>query len=334
MIRIFTGLLLLPLLLFSSACPSSPSSPPSKRIVKIITIPNGAGLSQIVKILEKKGILRYSRLFWLRVKILGKDNQLKAGQYEFSSDMKHGQILDFLVKGKVLRHRVTIPEGLTIKEIAMLLSQTGLVNGAEFLQKAKEVNFVKTLGIPASHLEGFLFPSTYFLVQNQFAKELIREMVKNYHAVFNRTYRKRARELGFSELEIVTLASIIEKETGSAKERPTISSVFHNRLKRKMKLQSDPTTIYGIPNFDGNLTKKHLQRYTPYNTYIIKGLPPGPIANPGKESIHAALNPETTDYLYFVSKNDGTHVFSTNVRDHNRAVDYYQRKRRNRNRSR
>ena len=160
------------------------------------------------------------------------------------------------------------------------------------------------------------------------ADAILREMVSRFNDVYNDTYRKRADELGLSQTEVITLASIIEKETSDPSERYLIGAVFHNRLKKGIPLQSDPTVIYGIKNFNGNLTKEDLQAESPYNTYLRKGLPPQPIANPGEESIKAALYPSSDRYLYFVSKNNGTHHFSTTLEDHNRAVDTYQKKRR------
>jgi UPF0755 protein len=155
---------------------------------------------------------------------------------------------------------------------------------------------------------------------------ILREMVSRFNDVYSDTYRKRADELGLSQTEVITLASIIEKETSDPSERYVIGAVFHNRLKKGIPLQSDPTVIYGIKNFNGNLTKEDLQAESPYNTYLLKGLPPQPIANPGEESIKAALYPSPDRYLYFVSKNNGTHHFSTTLEGHNRAVDTYQRK--------
>ena len=165
------------------------------------------------------------------------------------------------------------------------------------------------------------------LPKNILPEDLIGAMVKRFREVFLPEWTLRAKALKMSVHQIITLASIIEKETGAAFERPLISSVFHNRLKKGMRLSSDPTVIYGIRNFNGNLTRKDLETVTPYNTYRIKGLPPGPIANPGIDSIKAALYPAETDYLYFVSKKDATHQFSTNLKDHNRAVRQYQLRR-------
>ncbi|HNR12011.1 MAG TPA: endolytic transglycosylase MltG, partial [Thermodesulfobacteriota bacterium] len=188
--------------------------------------------------------------------------------------------------------------------------------------------FITSLGIKEGTLEGRLYPDTYKFVRNVKEEEIIRRMVKRFNGVFTEAMRQRANELGLSTQEILTLASMIEKETGAVNEKPLISAVFHNRLKRNMRFQCDPTVIYGLDNFTGNITKKELQTFTPYNTYVIEGLPPTPIANPGVESIRAALYPSKVDYLYFVSKNNGTHHFSRTMPEHNRAVDSYQRTKR------
>ncbi len=187
-----------------------------------------------------------------------------------------------------------------------------------------DASLAKGNGINADTFEGYLFPDTYHFPGDVQAEKIIQAMVKRFHAVFTPEWRTRAETLGFTVHQAVILASIVEKETGDPSERPVISSVFHNRLKRNMRLESDPTVIYGIKNFNGNITRKDLKRKTPYNTYRIKGLPAGPISNPGKESIRAVLYPANTRFLYFVSKKNGTHAFSTNLADHNRAVRQYQ----------
>jgi UPF0755 protein len=186
------------------------------------------------------------------------------------------------------------------------------------------LEFINQLKIPGMTLEGYLFPDTYFFSKETDCKTLITKMVSTFHKTFNDMWKARAKELDLSVHEVVILASIIEKETGNAKERAVISSVFHNRLKRNMRLESDPTVIYGVSDYHGRIRYKHLRRVTPYNTYKINGLPAGPIANPGALALKAALYPARTNYLFFVSKNDTTHQFSTNLKDHNKAVKKYQ----------
>ena len=301
-------------------------SKPAGDEIFTVVIPSGAGLSQITKILHSEKVISFPKIFWLRAKLTGKEKDLKAGEYQMQKGMSHDQVLHLLITGEVIRYRVTIPEGLTFVEIAKIFGETNLINEKDFLKLAKDSLFMQELQIPAKTIEGFLFPSTYFISRNQTPRSLIFEMVQNFNEVYTPTLNQRAKEMGFSKLQTVILASIIEKETGQPQERPLISSVFHNRLKKNMKLQTDPTVIYGITNFNGNITKKDLLTPTPYNTYVIRGLPPGPIANPGKEAILASLYPEDTKYLYFVSKNDGSHVFSSTLKDHNLAVDHYQKR--------
>jgi UPF0755 protein len=237
------------------------------------------------------------------------------------------EILDTLQQGKVHLHKITVPEGYTLEQIAQQLDKASLVAAADFLKTATCQSLMRELKIEGKSFEGYLFPETYLFPKGIKPEDIIRIMVKNFQTVFQPPWHERARKLGLSAHEVVILASIIEKETGTAPERPIISSVFHNRLKKGMRLESDPTVIYGIPEFDGNLTRKHLRTPTPYNTYAGKGLPAGPIANPGKGALHAALFPSDTNYLFFVSKNNGSHYFSTNLKEHNNAVRKYQLRR-------
>lgn len=303
--------------------------PPGKiPSARVIFIKKGTPLKKVSEILEEERIIKNRHFFVLLTTILGKKTKVKAGEYEFQTQMLPLDVVDALTKGQAKRHLVTIPEGYTLFQIAQLLEDLNLVEKKGFLQSASSAAFINTLGlsqIAGPTLEGYLFPDTYHLFREMAPEEVIQMMVNQFKKVFGPDLARRASELGISEREVVILASIIEKETPLAKEKPLISAVFHNRLKRNIPLQSDPTVIYGIKNFNGNLTREHLMRSTPYNTYLIAGLPPTPICNPGKDSLLAALHPAPIPYLYFVSKNDGTHFFSSDIDEHNRAVWKYQK---------
>jgi UPF0755 protein len=276
--------------------------------------------------LEDKGIIKSSFKFALLAKLTGSVNQVKAGEYELSPAMLPREVLNKLVNGWVIQHMVTIPEGYNIYQIAETLAKEGLVKKQEFLAKAFDKDIISSLGVEGSSLEGYLFPDTYEFWRDMQAEDVLRKMTGRFKKIYSQKYAEAAKGQGLSMREVVTLASIIERETGVPGERGLISAVFHNRLRRGMPLQADPTVIYGIRNFNGNLTRKDLRTPTPYNTYIIKGLPPGPIACPGEAAIKAVLNPVKKRYLYFVSKNDGSHYFSITLEAHQRAVAIYQKK--------
>lgn len=303
--------------------------PPSKTAsTKVIFIKKGTHLKKVSEVLQQDGIIKNRHFFVLLTTILGKKTKVKAGEYEFHTQMLPLEVLDALVKGQVKPHLVTIPEGYTLSQIAQLLEDLNLVEKKGFLQKASSPAFINTLGLSqlaGPTLEGYLFPDTYHLFREMDPEEVIQMMVHQFKKVFGPDLANRTSELGISEREVVILASLIEKETPLPEEKPLISAVFQNRLKKKIPLQSDPTVIYGIKNFSGNLTKEHLLRRTPYNTYLMIGLPPTPICNPGKESLLAAVHPAPVPYLYFVSKNDGSHYFSSDIEEHNRAVWKYQK---------
>jgi UPF0755 protein len=283
-----------------------------------------ASFNAVARQLADAGIITHPLRFKILARITGDDKRLKAGEYELSPAMTPLEVLNTLVNGKVVLHRLMVPEGFTAREIAAELQRTGLSDAGEFMALATDSRLAAELDVPAAGLEGYLFPDTYFFPKGVSPRTIIARMVRRFHEQFSQDWYARAQELDLTAHEVVTLASIIEKETGDGAERPIISSVFHNRLKKKMRLESDPTVIYGIEDFDGNITRRHLTTRTPYNTYTIRGLPPGPIANPGRLSIEAALYPAQTDYIYFVSKKDGTHYFSTTIAEHNKAVRRYQ----------
>ena len=295
---------------------------PEKQV--IFAVAPGENFDQVTARLASQSIITSPLKFKLLARWRGDDKKLKAGEFILTSAATPVQVLDALVRGKTYLYRLTIPEGYNARQIADEIAAQGLGDSATFMALVFDPKIAKAYGITAKSLEGYLFPDTYFFPKGVTMQTIIHKMVSRFKTQFEPGWIERAKELNLSVHEIVTLASIIEKETGVPEERPIISSVFHNRLKKKMRLESDPTVIYGIKDFDGNITRRHLKTPTPYNTYTIKGLPPGPIASPGKEAIKAALYPQKTSYLFFVAKKDHTHHFSTTVQEHNRAVHKYQ----------
>lgn len=292
-----------------------------------VEIPRGTSFTQTADILDEAGLLRHKRGFYLLAFVTGASKHIQAGEYDLRSSMTPAAVLERLVKGKVKEYPVFIPEGFTLDRIATRLENQGLADRDLFISLASDSRLLSSLGIEGESAEGYLFPDTHTLNKSMGEEGIIRFMVRQFRKIMTPAMLKRAEELDLTEGEVVTLASIIEKEGGPKEEKALISAVFHNRLKRGMRLQSDPTVIYDIEDFDGNLRKTDLEKTTPYNTYRIKGLPPGPICSPGLEAIEAALYPAPVDYLYFVSKNNGSHHFSSTLKDHNRAVLKYQIKR-------
>lgn len=290
-------------------------------------VEKGSSASLIAAQLKKENIIKNKWPFLLAYKVFFSKENLIAGEYEFNPPLSVKKVLKKIIKGEVKLHPVTIPEGLTIKETADLLSQKYSMNKKEILRSAQNTQLISSIDDEAQSLEGYLFPETYHIPKNTTEEELIKNMVSQFKNIFNPKWRKRAQEIGMKVREVVTLASLIEEETSAPEEKPIISSVFHNRLRLGMKLDCDPTIIYVLKKegkYQGRLRNKDLKLDSLYNTYLYNGLPPGPISNPGKESLKAALFPSKTDFLYFVSKNDGTHKFSSTFREHQKAVIKYQ----------
>lgn len=291
---------------------------------KIFTVAPGSGLAQVARQLKAKGVVKNARYFVLLARMQGLTTAVQAGEYLFSAPATPATVLGRLARGDVRQLSLTVPEGLALKEIAVLVEEQGAGKAEEFLRLAFDPAFVSALGIDAASLEGYLFPETYSFAKGTSERQLLRIMVDEMRAHLGDELLARAASMNLSAHELLTLASIIQKEAGRTDEMPIISAVYHNRLKRGMRLQADPTVIYGITDFDGNLTRRHLRERTPYNTYRVAGLPPGPIAGPGQKALDAAVNPADTNALYFVSRGDGSHVFSGNLRQHNKAVRRYQ----------
>lgn len=312
-----------------------------------VVIPKGSRPHQVAKILAEKQVISDQEKFyslaryypyWKRVfPQLPGSGQMRAGSYIFPPELTPIQLFSRLRKGPKKRSiRVTIPEGFNIFKIAARLEKKRICRAEAFLYLARNAAYAsRVVGWETPSVEGYLYPDTYRFYKNSKPAKVISRMVKRFKQMFSNEFNKRMRELNeesdhivWNAHKITTLASIIEKETGQKRERPMISSVFHNRLKRRWKLQTDPTVIYGLlPDFDGNIRKKDLRNPHKYNTYEHKGLPPGPIASPGVKAIRAALWPTKSRNMYFVSKNDGSHIFSRTLREHNRYVAKYQAKR-------
>ena len=294
----------------------------------VIEVQRGQGPNEVSRELAARGVIRdAASLIWLG-RVTRKWGHLKAGEYQVSPSMSPMEILSVVTSGISLSYPITIREGTNMYEVADLLAARKVIEKKDFLALCKNAKFIASLGIDPPlppTLEGYLFPETYFVNKTTVPEELVRQMVRRTLALWGEGEKKRARELGMTQHEVMTLASMVEKETGVPSDRPTISSVFHNRLKKKMRLASDPTTIYGMwERYKGNIRKSDLQAVNSYNTYAIKGLPAGPIGNPGREALQAALYPAQSDYLYFVSRNDGTTEFTRTLEDHNRAVQKFQ----------
>ncbi len=290
-------------------------------------IQKGQSFGEVVKHLHHEKMIQNVSWFQLYARLRHYDRCIKAGEYEISGNMTPKRILEMFCSGRVVLHKLTIPEGLNLEEIAQLVETAGFGSAESFLSVVADPEILKVRGIPAKNLEGYLFPDTYHFAKSATPRKIVSTMLNRLDEVLPADWEAQAQKWRFNLHQLLTLASIIEKETGAPEERPLIASVFHNRLKKGMLLQTDPAVIYGVLDFNGNLTRKHLDTPSPYNTYLNKGLPPGPIASPGIEAIKAALQPAKTRFLYFVAKNDGTHQFSRNLRAHNRAVTKYQLRR-------
>jgi peptidoglycan lytic transglycosylase G len=290
----------------------------------LVYIPKGSSVGQIAQELRKAGFIPNPWSFKILVRLDHAERELKPGEYEFPPQVEAPQILDKLRRGERVVHKLAIPEGYTFKQIAYAIAQTGIADEAQVLATFQDPKYLNLLGFPAISLEGYLFPSTYEYDSHTTLQDLLTQMIRGFQENFGKYLGARAAAAGWTIPQVVTLASIVEKETGRAEERPLIASVFENRLRTGMLLQSDPTIIYGLPHYDGNIHPEDIHNPHPYNTYVHPGLPPGPIASPGMASLQAVLFPTTGDYLYFVARGDGTHQFSKDLASHHQAVQRYQ----------
>lgn len=292
-----------------------------------VVIASGQSLVRIAQTLHQQQVVSDPLAFRILAQLRQQGRLIQAGTYRFEGPYTPIEVLQKLVDGRVELAQCTLPEGMTAVEVVAQCAESGLGKMPRYRQLMADAGFRRLLKVGADSLEGYLFPETYRFAPGVSEEAVLKEMVAQTRQHLTPTLLAVAKKRGLDELQLLTLASIIQKEAGNVEEMPLISAVFHNRLKRGMLLQADPTVIYGIADFNGNITRKDLRTPTPYNTYVNPGLPPGPIANPGLAALLAAANPADQPYLYFVATGDGAHYFSRTLREHNRAVRRYQLRR-------
>jgi UPF0755 protein len=300
------------------------NSPPSLMQDEAIVIKEGETLKTAAARLKRSNLIRSTRFFTLYGRITARTN-IKPGKYLITRELTSTEIIKKIVRGDFLRRRVTIPEGYNIFQIGERLSSYGITEYKDFIFFSSNQDFLRSIGIHESSAEGYLFPDTYIFAEVSDARDIITTMFKRFKGVVNTIDISPMKKFRLNFHQLITLASMIEKEARIPHERIYISAVFHNRLRRGMKFDCDPTIRYAVKKFTGIITQSDLEFNSPYNTYIKRGFPPTPICSPGIESIKAALQPARSDFIYFVSRNDGSHYFSSRLRDHNRAVEYYQK---------
>jgi UPF0755 protein len=298
--------------------------PSSEKAWKEVQVTEGMSFKAVAAKLQEEGIIRYRGYFEIIGRLQGITRKVKVGYYGLGAHMSLWEVLDALRSGKIIEYEVIIPEGYNLFQIGYTLAQSPLLDDPNrFINLATNRKFAQMVGVPADSLEGYLFPDTYYLPKGITVEDIAKRMVQRYKAVFTPDYAKRAEDLGMTEHQVITLASIVEKEAKVDSERKLIAAVYHNRLKKGIKLQADPTAVYGMKAWITKITKEDLKRRTPYNTYLHRGLPPGPIANPGQGAILATLYPEKTDHLFFVAQGDGSHYFSSDFGEHEKAIGRY-----------
>jgi len=290
-----------------------------------VDIPQGAGPGEIRRRLIEAGVVADDLTFRAALWWSGRSRSLKAGEYRFDRAMTPLAVVEKIANGDVYTKRITFPEGLTIREMATVYESHGFGSARDFVTAASDASLVHDLDPQAKDLEGYLFPETYSLPRVAPAGRLVQQMVDRFRTTYQEAVQGRSDSL--TTRQIVTLASLVEKETAQAQERPMVSAVYRNRIKKGMGMQADPTVVYALVKagrYDGNIRRGDLDFDSPYNTYKYPGLPPGPIASPGRASLEAALSPSNVAYLYFVSRNDGTHVFAETLAEHNANVQKWQ----------
>jgi UPF0755 protein len=306
--------------------------PSSAHAERVLEIPRGSGPQWISTLLADEGVVTDAEKFALFLRWKKAASGLRAGEYRFWTDQNPEEVLEVLLHASEVTYSVTIPPGLRIEDMAQRVADAGRGSAERYTRLARDEAFIKSLelglDLRPDTLEGLLVPETYSFGRGADEEDVLRAQIARFVEIWSPERRAQAEAIGLSPYEVTTLASVVEKETGAAVERPLIAGVFHNRLRKGMKLESDPTIIYGLVDYDGNIRRSDIRRPHPWNTYVIPGLPPTPIAGPGVEAIDAVLHPADTKALFFVSKNDGTHHFSATYAEHARMVGKYQRRRR------
>ena len=285
-----------------------------------VTIPSGASMRIAADSLEAAGVIGSARAFRFYAKLTGRDRSIKAGTYLLDRRASWNAVIDALVEGRGIVFSVTIPEGWDLRTIVPVIANVMKVPASALDSATRDTALIRRLGIPIPTLEGYLFPETYLLPEGSEALPIVRRLVNEFERRWKPEWNARLKQLGMTRHEVITLASIVEKEAKVATERPVISAVYHNRLKRGMLLQADPTVLYALGRHAARVLYRDLEVKSPYNTYRNVGLPPGPIASPGVASIEAALFPADVPFLYFVAHPDGHHEFRATLREHNEAV--------------
>jgi len=289
-----------------------------------VTIDEGARFAEVARDLHRRGVLAHPLLLTAWARVTGRDRAVHWGEYLLTTPMSPIELLARLGGPPDPLHPLTVPEGLTVKEVVQLLAAAGFGSEESFLCLLEDPGFLASTGLPPEGAEGYLFPDTYTYPLATPQDRIVRGMIERFHEVFTPELELHALDRGLTVHQAVTLASLVEEEAARPEERPLVAAVFLNRLRRGMPLQSDPTVLYGREGHDRTITRADLSRPTPYNTYTIAGLPPAPIANPGRAALLAAVEPAPVDYLYFVARGDGTHEFSSTLAAHNAAVARYQ----------
>jgi len=305
------------------------AAPHGDEAEKVVEIAPGSSPRAVVRALARAGVLADDETAWRYVRWVKRDPRpFKAGEYAFAGPLTPDEALERVYKGEIKLYRFTVPEGLRVEETAEIVARSGLAGAEPFLHLARDPAVARALGVPFDSLEGYLFPDTYAFAKGVTARQIVEAMVRRFREAFAQASAARGPGVTLGDAEAVVLASIVEKETGQVSERPRISCVFHNRLHRRMRLQTDPTVMYATflrtGRWSKNISRADLLAEHPYNTYTTAGLPPGPIASPGQAALQAALAPADCQDLFFVSRNDGTHVFCPDLACHEAAVRQWQ----------